>query len=251
VTGEQALILPCLGRTERDTQATGEQIISCENSMGVVQSSHGTLSPASPHLRSEVSIICHVAAATLAGRTSVDWLGLAADYNRIREHIERVIPGFENYKQEFNTDVQRAKFFVHPIPKIELQPGELLMMSLRSHDQFNTTIYGENDRYRGIYGGRRVIFLNRDDIHERGLSEGQWVDLTSHFNGCERRVEGFLIVPYEIPRGCAATYYPETNPLVPINHVAEGSNQPASKSIVITIAPSKAQANERRLSTPA
>jgi len=269
VTGEQALILPCLGRTERDTQAGGEQFVSCENSMGVVQSSRGTLAPASPHLMSEVSIVCHLAAATLAGRTTVDWLGLAANYDRIRDHIERVVPGFRDYnrrvrvpggfylpnlprdKQEFDTDLQKAKFVVHPIPEIELRPGELLMMSLRSHDQFNTTIYGENDRYRGIYGGRRVIFLNPDDIREFGFPDGQWVDLASHFEGCERRVESFLVVPYEIPRRCAATYYPETNPLVPITHVAEGSNQPASKSIVITLKPSKVPASERRQSTPA
>src|SRR5439155_21238888 len=159
ITGEQALILPCLGRTERDMQNCGEQFVSCENSMGVVQASRGVLAPVSQHLMSEVAIICNLAAATLNGRTTVDWLGLSSDYDRIRDHIEHVVPGFENYdrrvrepggfylpnpprdKREFATETKKANFFVHPIPRLDLQPGQLLMMSLRSHDQFNTTIY--------------------------------------------------------------------------------------------------------------
>ncbi len=182
IVGEQALILPCLGRTEKDAQAEGEQFVSCENSMGVVQSSRGVLKPASSHLMSEVGIVCNLAAATLKGRTTVDWLGLAANYDRIRDHIERVVPGFEDYNKrvrkhggfylpnpprdtrEFKTDVGKAKFMVHPIPKIDVAPGRLLLMTIRSHDQFNTTIYGENDRYRGIFDGRRVVFMNPDDI---------------------------------------------------------------------------------------
>ena len=130
---------------------------------------------------------------------------------------------------------------VHPIPRIDVAPGRLLLMTLRSHDQFNTTIYGENDRYRGVFNGRRVIFLNPDDIKTLGFEKGQWVDLTSHFEGVERRADRFMVVPYEIPRGCAAAYYPEANPLVPLRQVSDGSNQPASKSIVITLAPSPAQ----------
>jgi molybdopterin-dependent oxidoreductase alpha subunit len=258
VTGEQALILPCLGRTERDVQAGGEQFVSCENSMGVVQESRGILSPASPHLMSETAIVCHMAHAALAGRGTVDWLGLCGNYDRIRQHIENVIPGFADYNrrvrepggfylpnpprdsQEFRTESGKANFAVHPIPRIPLAAGQLLMMSLRSHDQFNTTIYGENDRYRGVFGGRRVIFLNRDDIAELGLSAGQWVDITSHFEGERRTVRQFMVVPYEIPRRCAATYYPEANPLAPLRSVADGSNQPAYKSIVITLAPAAA-----------
>ena len=257
ITAEQALILPCLGRTERDIQSTGEQFVSCENSMGVVQASHGRLNPASPQLMSETSIVCHLAAATLGDRTTVDWLALCADYDRIRDHIERTVPGFEDYnrrvrqpggfylpnpprdRQEFPTPPGKAIFFIHPIPRIDLKPNELLLTSLRSHDQFNTTIYGEDDRYRGIHGGRRVIFMNQADIAALGLKPDQWVDLTSHFEGEQRQAFGFKVVPYEIPRRCAAAYYPETNPLVHLRNVAVGSNQPASKSIVITVAPSK------------
>ncbi len=255
ITGEQALILPCRGRTEKDLQAGGEQFVSCENSMGVVQESRGVLSPASKDLMSEVGIVCHLAAATLGSRSTVDWLALCGSYDLIRDHIERVIPGFDDYnrrirepggfylpnpprdKCEFKTDTGKANFVVHPIPRIALEPGQLLMMSLRSHDQFNTTIYGENDRYRGVFNGRRVIFMNAEDIRELGFVPGQWVDLTSHFEGQQRHCRQFMIVPYDIPRRCAATYYPETNPLVPLRHVADGSNQPASKSIVITLAP--------------
>ncbi len=267
ITGEQALILPCLGRTERDVQASGEQFVSCENSMSVVQQSRGTLAPASPHLMSETAIICNLAAATLKGRTTVDWLGCCANYDRIRDHIERVIPGFDEYnrrvrgpggfylpnpardKQEFRTQSERANFFVHPIPHHDLQSGELLMMSVRSHDQFNTTIYGQDDRYRGVFGGRRVIFLNPGDIAERGLREGQWVDLTSHFEGERRHARGFKVVAFEIPRKCAATYYPETNVLVPLRHTADGSNQPASKSIVITLAPAAMESESNGAAT--
>jgi molybdopterin-dependent oxidoreductase alpha subunit len=256
ITGEQALILPCLGRTEHDMQSAGEQFVSCENSMGVVQESSGTLTPASPDLMSEVAIICHLAAATLKEKSTVDWMGLCANYDKIRDHIEHVIPGFEQYnkrvrdpggfylpnaardKQEFHTESKKANFFVHPIARHALRPGEFLMTNVRSHDQFNTTIYDQNDRYRGIFGGRRVIFLNPEDIAEQGLAANEWVDLTSHYHGQERQALRFKVVPYEIPRGCAATYFPEMNVLVPLEHVADGSNQPASKSIVITLKPS-------------
>jgi molybdopterin-dependent oxidoreductase alpha subunit len=254
VTGEQALILPCLGRTERDVQAGGEQFVSCENSMGVVQESRGRLAPASPQLMSETAIVCHLAAAVLTGRTTVDWLALCADYDRIRDHIERVVPGFTDYNErvrrpggfylpnpprdrmEFPTPTGRANFVVHSTPKWKLKAGELLMMSIRSHDQFNTTIYGQDDRYRGIHGGRRVVFMNAGDVRDLNLEPGEWVDLTSHFEGEERHARQFRVVPYDIPAGCAATYYPEANPLVPLRHIADGSNQPASKSVVITVA---------------
>jgi molybdopterin-dependent oxidoreductase alpha subunit len=257
ITGEQALILPCLGRTEKDEQSNGPQFVSCENSMGIVQSSQGILAPASEHLMSEVAIVCNLAKATLKDRTTVDWTGLCSDYDRIRNHIEHVVPGFNRYnerirrpggfylpnpprdKQEFHTDSGKAMFMVHPIPALDLKPGQLLMTSLRSHDQFNTTIYGEDDRYRGVFGGRRVIFMNTQDVKDLGFAEGQWVDLTSHFEGKMRHADRFKIVTYEIPRRCTATYYPECNPLVPLRHVSDGSNQPASKSIVISLTPSK------------
>jgi molybdopterin-dependent oxidoreductase alpha subunit len=266
VTGERALILPCLGRTERDVQAGGEQFVSVEDTMGVVHASRGALEPASEQLRSEVAIVAGIAQATLRGRSTVDWVSLAADYDRIRQHIEHVVPGFVQYNARvrqpggfylpnpvregvFPTPTQRARFSVVPIPEHDLAPGRLLLTTLRSHDQFNTTIYGEGDRYRGISGGRRVIFLNPDDMRERALRGGQWVDITSHFEGEERRAERFEVVPYPIARGSAAAYFPETNVLVPVRSVARGSNQPASKSLTISLAPS-AEGPVRRTADP-
>jgi anaerobic selenocysteine-containing dehydrogenase len=179
-----------------------------------------------------------------------------ADYDRIRERIERVIPGFDDYnrrvrepggfylpnlardRREFTTTTGRANFTVHPIHRVRLEPGQLLMMSMRSHDQFNTTVYGLDDRYRGIYNERRVVMLNQADIAALGLHAGQVVDLTSHWNGRERTARRFVVVAYPIPRRCAATYYPEANPLVPIDSVAERSNTPTSKFVIITLAPS-------------
>ncbi len=257
VTGEQALILPCLGRSEKDAQGTGEQFVSTENSMGVVQMSQGILQPASEHLRSETWIVAHLAKATLGARSTVDWEGLVADYNRIRDSIERVIPGFENYNERvrqpggfylpnlaregaFKTATGKANFTVHELPQTELAPNEFVMTSLRSHDQFNTTIYGLDDRYRGVHNERRVIFLNRDDMREQGLAEGAIVDLTSHFDDGERHARHFIVVGYDIPPRCAAAYYPETNVLVPIGSVAERSNTPTSKYIRITITPAAA-----------
>jgi molybdopterin-dependent oxidoreductase alpha subunit len=255
ITGEQALILPCLGRTEIDMQASGEQFVSTENSMGVVQSSRGVLVPASPHLRSEPAIVAGLAKATLASKSTVDWDGMIADYDRIRDSIERVIPGFDNYnvrvrqgggfylpnlarEGQFATATNKANFTVHAIPNYKLELGQFVMMSIRSHDQFNTTIYGLDDRYRGIHNERRVVMLNLEDMRSANLVEGQVVDLTSHFEGEERVAKHFIVVPYDIPRRCAATYYPETNVLVPIGSVAERSNQPSSKFVVISIKPS-------------
>jgi molybdopterin-dependent oxidoreductase alpha subunit len=255
ITGEQALILPCLGRTERDRQATGEQFVTVEDTTGVVHQSHGVIEPASPELRSEPAIVAGIALATLAGRSRVDWKGLVDNYDRIREHIEHVVPGFVQYNRKvrepggfylpngpregtFTTPSGRARFTVHGIPQHALRDGQLLLTTLRSHDQFNTTIYGENDRYRGVFGGRRVVFLNPEDMKQRGVEPNQWVDLVSHFDAEERRAERFKAVPYDIPRGCAAAYYPETNVLVPVRSVADRSNQPASKSVVITLHPS-------------
>jgi anaerobic selenocysteine-containing dehydrogenase len=213
--------------------------------------------PASPHLRSEVAIVGRMAQATLNARSSVDWQGLIGNYDRIREHIEHVVPGFTQYNRRvrepggfylpnapregrFTTKSGRAHFTIQPLPGHALTDGQLLLTTVRSHDQFNTTIYGENDRYRGVYGGRRVIFVNEEDIRQRGLEAGQMVDLISHHGHEQRRADRFKLVPYSIPRGCAAAYFPETNVLVPVQSVADGSNQPASKSIVITLQPSAA-----------
>jgi molybdopterin-dependent oxidoreductase alpha subunit len=255
ITGEQALILPCLGRTERDFQKSGQQFVTVEDTTCVVHMSRGILPPASEHLRSEPAIVAGIAHATLQDKTTVDWQSLIEDYDRIREHIEHVVPGFAQYnvrvrqpggfylpndphQGKFSTPSKRAKFTVHPIPDLPVPQGRLLLMTLRSHDQFNTTIYSENDRYRGISNGRRVIFLNADDIARLGLQKDQWVDIVSHFENETRRAERFKVVPYEIPIGCAAGYYPETNVLVSIRDTADGSNQPASKSLVISLEPS-------------
>jgi len=257
ITGRQALLLPCLGRTERDRQASGEQFVSVEDTTGVVHQSRGVLEPASPHLLSEVAIVGRMAQATLNGRSTVDWQGLIGNYDRIREHIEHVVPGFTQYNRRvrepggfylpngpregrFTTKSGRAHFTVHALPGHPLTDGQLLLTTVRSHDQFNTTIYGENDRYRGVYGGRRVVFLNEEDIRQRGLEAGQMVDLISHHGHEQRRADRFKVVPYPISRGCAAAYFPETNVLVPVQSVADGSNQPSSKSIVITLQPSAA-----------
>jgi len=251
-TGDRALILPCLGRTEIDTQPSGPQFVTTENSMGVVQMSQGSLDPASTELLSEPQIVARLARATFEHRTTVDWEQLAANYDLIREAIERVVPGFENYnarvrepggfylpnaarERVFRTPSGKAVFTVHQLPDHQLEPGQFLMMTIRSHDQFNTSVYTENDRYRGISNGRRVVFLNQEDIETAGLQPQQLVDLVSHFNGEERVAPKFTVVPYDIPRGCAATYFPEANVLVPLGSVAEKSNTPASKSVVISI----------------
>lgn len=252
ITGDRALILPCLGRTEIDVQAGGPQFVTTENSMGVVQMSQGSLEPASSELLSEPQIVGRLAKATFEHRTTVAWEQLAANYDLVRESIERVVPGFENYnarvrepggfylpnaarERVFKTPSGKAVFTVHSLPDHQLEPGQFLMMTIRSHDQFNTSVYTENDRYRGIANNRRVVFLNQEDIDVAGLKAQQDVDLVSHFNGEERIALKFTVVPYDIPRGCAATYFPEANVLVPVGSVAEKSNTPASKSVVITI----------------
>ena len=254
ITGDRALILPCLGRTEIDEQESGPQFVTTENSMGVVQVSRGSLEPASPELLSETQIVARLARATLEHRTTVDWEGLAGNYDKIRDAIEKVIPGFVDYnnrvrrqggfylpnaarEREFRTSTGKAQFTIHELPDHNLGPEQFLMMTIRSHDQFNTSVYTLNDRYRGISNGRRVVFLNQEDIAAAGLQAQQVVDLVSHFEGEERVARRFVIVPYDIPRRCAATYFPEANVLVPVRSVALKSNTPASKSVVISIRP--------------
>jgi molybdopterin-dependent oxidoreductase alpha subunit len=260
ITGERALILPCLGRSEVDMQASGQQFVTAEDSMGIINPSRGFLSPASPELMSDVAIIAKLAHATLGGKTSTNWLAFADDYAVIRDGISRVIPGFENFNQRlanegffylpnaarqriFKTASGKAKLTVCPIPKHDLQPDEFLLTTIRSHDQFNSTIYGLNDRYRGVFDGRRVIFLNPLDMKNRNLHAGQVVDIYSHFEGEIRKASGFAIVPYAIARRSAATYYPEANVLVPIRSVAAKSNQPACKCMRITLSPSDSDAS--------
>jgi anaerobic selenocysteine-containing dehydrogenase len=243
--------LPCLGRTERDQQASGEQFVSVEDTMGVVHLSRGVLPPASALLRSEPAIVAGIAERTLGVRATTNWQALIANYDRIRQHIEHVVPGFAQYNKrvrepggfylpngpregKFPTPSGRAHFTVHAIPQHDLCADELMLTTIRSHDQFNTTIYGEKDRYRGVVG-RRVLFLNVDDMSERGFEAGSFVDLVSRFGSERRRAARFKLVPYAIPRGCVAAYYPETNVLVPVGSVSDGSHQPASKSVVVTL----------------
>jgi molybdopterin-dependent oxidoreductase alpha subunit len=263
ITGRTALILPSLGRSEIDMQAEGPQFVTVEDSMSIVNRSEGHAKPASEHLRSEPAIIAGIAKATLGNRSTVDWNWMVGNYARTRDSIARVIPGFENFnhrirggyfhlphsardRREFSNPERKAKFTIHRIETQPLEAGQYWMMTIRSHDQFNTTIYGLDDRYRGVYNGRRVIFMNPDDMREAGLQQGQFVDLTSHFQGEKRTAAHFQIAPYEIPRRCTATYFPEANPLVHLGSVSEISNTPASKSVIITINPSRDTAEAMR-----
>ena len=250
IHGENSLILPCLGRTERDNQAAGAQFVSVENSTGYIHKSTGGKVPASEHLLSEPKVISGMARATLGSRSVVDWETLTDDYSRIRDLIEQVIPGFENYNArigsgfylpngartgDFNTKGNKAKFTIGEIPDHQIGDDQFLMMTIRSHDQFNTTIYGLDDRYRGIYNERRVVMMNGEDIERMGLREKQIVDLVSHYEGEERIARSFLVVPYNIPKRCIATYFPEANVLVPVNNYARKSFTPASKSVIVSI----------------
>jgi molybdopterin-dependent oxidoreductase alpha subunit len=247
VIGREALILPCLGRTEHDPAGH----VTVEDSMGMVHLSHGRLDPASPELRSEVGIVCGLAQMLFPG-DEIDWAGMAADYRVIRRHIEAVVPGFEDFEERvqvpggfvlphpprdsrtFATDTGKARFTVSPLDVLRVPEGHLLLQTIRSHDQFNTTIYGLDDRYRGVKKGRRVVFVNPDDLVALGLADGDLVDVIGPE---ERTAPGFRIVAYPTARGCAAAYYPETNVLVPLNAVAKVSNTPASKSVVVRLTP--------------
>jgi molybdopterin-dependent oxidoreductase alpha subunit len=252
IHGEQALILPCLGRSDRDIVNGQEQFVSCENSMSVVQSSKGVLQPISDNLLSEAVIVCRLAKATLKDKSKVNWDKYLLHYDSIREDIERTIPGFEKYNERvrlpggfylpncnregnFETATQKAQFTVTKNITVDLAEDELMMMTIRSHDQFNTTIYGLDDRYRGIYNERRIIFMNRQDMNKRGLQEKDVVDIFNFHAGVERVAKKFIVIPYPIPETCAATYFPETNVLVPIGSVAEKSNTPTSKLVIVKV----------------
>jgi formate dehydrogenase major subunit len=288
ITGQTALILPTLGRTEFDLQEGGPQFVTVEDSMSVVHASHGRLAPASEHLRSEVAIVCGIAAATLATDPSatdpsatdpsgtgtgssgtgangtacaIDWAALCADYSLIRGHIEAVIPGFTDFEarvgvkggfvlphpprdsRSFATSTGLAQFTVSDLDLLDVPEGHLVLQTIRSHDQYNTTIYGLSDRYRGIQGGRQVVLLSGKDMADRGLRDGDLVDLVSYWPGDEadgqpeRRVRDFRVVEYDTPPGSAAAYYPETNPLVPLDSVARHSNTPTSKAVMIRLEP--------------
>ena len=252
IHGKQALILPCLGRSEKDYQVSGAQFISVENSMGVVHSSQGHLEPVSKKLLSEPAIVVGLANATLK-KTTVNWTKLISNYDLIRNKIEKVIPGFKNYNKRVRqkggfylpnnardnnfkpTHTGKANFTLNKPSDIELKENQFIMMTIRTHDQYNTTIYGLNDRYRGVLNERRIIFMNAKDMKKQHLKSLDLVDLKSHFKDKERVAKGFLVVAYDIPEQCTATYFPEANVLVPITNVAHTSNTPASKTVIISI----------------
>ncbi len=260
VCGTTSLILPTKGRTEKDIQASGPQWISVEDSTCSVHSSKGPLEPAGPQLKSEVEIITRIAQATIGDRHGIAWRDMRDNYSVIRKHISRVVPGCESYEvnvhrpggfvlphpprdsRTFDTKSGKAEFVVSPIDVLQVPDGHLILQTLRSHDQFNTTIYGLSDRYRGIEGGRRVIFLHRDDISHLGFRNGDFVDITTRWDDDDRirRADSFRIVEYDTPRGSAAAYYPETNPLVPLDSTAIASNCPTSKSVIVSLALARA-----------
>lgn len=259
VVGREALILPTLGRSEIDRQATGPQFVSVEDSVCAVHPSAGRVEPVAPGLLSEVAIISRLARATLGDKVDVNWAGFERDYDVIREHISHVVAGCENYNERirqeggfvlqngprdsrtFPTPTGKAILTVNKLDPVQCPEGRLILQTLRSHDQFNTTIYGFNDRYRGIRKGREVVFVNPEDLRELGLSDGDRVDIHSEYDdGVDRVLRGFRVVSYPTPRGCAAAYYPEANVLVPLDSVAEGSNTPVSKAVVVRLVASAA-----------
>jgi molybdopterin-dependent oxidoreductase alpha subunit len=252
VHGEEAMILPCLARSDKDVVNDETQFVTTENSMGVIQSSKGNLNPVSRDLLSEPVIVSRLAKAVLGSGTKVKWDNYLSGYDHIREDIEKTIPGFGNYNErvrkpggfylphasrekKFTTFTGKAHFNISQVQPLKLAPDELLMMTIRSHDQFNTTIYGLNDRYRGVLNERRVIFMNAKDISNLNLTSGEIVDICNDDGGIERIAHKFIIVEYNIPEKCTATYFPETNVLVPISITADKSNTPVSKSVVISV----------------
>jgi anaerobic selenocysteine-containing dehydrogenase len=256
-------LLPCLGRTEADVRTlvspdgrealVRHQWTSCENSMGVVQSSRGKFNPASTHLKGEVEILCRLAEKLLQGRTQIDWAAWADNYDLIREGIAKVIPGCEGYNERaqqdggfylpngprvrnFTTPSGKAHFTVNAIPKLTTPHGQLSMTTVRSHDQFNTTIYGLDDRYRGILRDRRVIMMHADDMARLGIEPHDRVHITSHASdGSLRRLENYTAVLYPVPRQCAVMYYPEANTLIPIDATDASSNCPSFKQTFISV----------------
>ncbi|KAB2809500.1 FdhF/YdeP family oxidoreductase [Pimelobacter simplex] len=258
VCGETALILPTLGRSDRDVQASGEQFVTVEDSMSEVHQSRGRLAPASPHLLSEVAIISRLARRTLGPGGAIPWEDFEADYALVRDRIARVVPGFEDFNERvavpggfrlpnpvnsgvFPTPSGKAVFVVNEPEWIEPPAGHLVLQTLRSHDQWNTIPYAMNDRYRGIHDARRIVMVNPDDLAELGLADRDLVDLVSVWtDGSERRAEGFRVVAYPAARGSAASYYPETNVLVPLDSVAEISNTPTSKGVIVRLEPAGA-----------
>ncbi len=263
--GDEALILPCLGRTEIDIQATGPQMLSIEDSVCAIRSTSGKVPPMSKKLLSEVSIVTRIARQLFGDDGPIDWAGFERNYDTIRDHIEHVVTGFDSFNERlhrdkefilphgprdsrtFDTPTGKAMITVNDLEYIECPPGRLLLQSMRAHDQFNTTIYSLDDRYRGIKKSRKVIFVHPDDLALLGIKDGELVDVHSEFtDNVDRVVHEFKAVAYPTARGCAATYFPEGNPLVPLGLTAHGSNTPASKSVVVRLEPIKARGRARR-----
>ncbi|MFT7032095.1 MAG: molybdopterin-dependent oxidoreductase alpha subunit [Cyclobacteriaceae bacterium] len=249
--GDIGLILPCLGRTDKIIEKSGVQKLTVENSMGIVHSTQGNMTPRSSTLLSEPHIISQIASQTV-GNEIINWSELIDDYDKIRDLIAKSVKGFESFneklktdkflelpngprKGQFTNDIGKARFTINSIPEHELEEGELMMMTIRSHDQFNTTVYGMDDRYRGIYGTRDIVLINKNDMVKLDLDVDKLVTLYNEYNGRKRSVSGLTLIPYNIPEGCVATYFPECNPLIPLDQKARKSNTPASKSIKIKI----------------
>lgn len=252
IHGKTALILPCLGRTEKDISPSGPQWVSTEDTAGRVRMSQGDLEPASDQLKSEVAIVCDLARAVLGEGNPTDWEGMAANYDHIRDKIEEVIPGFEQYNQrarvpggfylpngaregKFHTVDQKAKITVNPLPEYSTPKTPFTLMTIRSHDQFNTSVYSFNDRYRGIANSREVVMMHPEDMQEYGCKSGDLVKLTSHFEGEQRVLEGFQVIPYAISKGCLAVYFPEGNVLIALGNRSEESHCPASKYVEVHV----------------
>jgi molybdopterin-dependent oxidoreductase alpha subunit len=254
VVGREALILPTLGRTEIDRQASGAQFVSVEDTVCAVHASYGQLDPVAPTLLSEVSIITRLARATLGDRSPVNWHRFESNYDVIRDHIAKVVDGCADYNNRvrreggfvlpngprdsrtFNTPLGKAMLTVNDLEYITRPPGTLILQTIRSHDQFNTTIYGHNDRYRGIKKGRHVVFVNPDDLKELGMDDGQFVDVHGVYtDGVDRVLHQYRLVSYPTAKGCAAAYYPEANVLVPLDLIAEGSKTPVSKAVLVRL----------------
>ena len=261
LVAEETFILPVLGRTELDEQAGGPQSVTVEDSMSMVHASRGTLKPASEHLRSEPAVIAGIAKATLQGRHGIDWDALIADYDSIRAKIEMVFPDFKDFntrirepggfrldvaasRREWRTPSGKAHFLVAPEldedPR-HREPGVLTLMTLRSHDQYNTTIYGLDDRYRGVFGRRDILFMNEADLAARGLEHGDRVDvLAAGSDAGTHVVPGLTAIAYDIPRGSTAAYYPEANGLIALANHDRRSGTPAYKGVAVRVQPAAA-----------
>jgi anaerobic selenocysteine-containing dehydrogenase len=254
VTGKQALILPCLSRSDEDNYHGVNQSVTIEDALGRVGFSAGCLHPASPTMKSEISIISEMARAVLGDHHGIDWKRFGHDYQFIMSTMSKIIPAFRELNKHsvaksgfyienplrkgvFNTSDMKAQFSDHKLEMAVPGQGELMLMTIRSHDQFNTSIFGLNDRYRGIRNERRLLFMNREDMDARKIAPGQLVDITSHYENKTRKLEGYFAIPYKIRKSCVAAYFPETNVLIPISNPGKSCGTPAYKSVRVKVVP--------------